>query len=371
MHIGLDGIPLAQPRTGIGTYTFELARALAATAPQDEYELISTLPFEESVSAVTRPANLKLVRSRPQANRLWWTLGLPSYLRRNALDLFHGTNYEVPVRSHCPTIVTIHDLSLLLHKETREARAVARGRLLMPVMVRKSRVIITPSELVKNEVCDYLKIKSEKVFAIPLAPRSTFTPMPSCETLETRRRLRVEDEFLLFVGTIEPRKNLLTLVRALEELVLTSDLRPHLVVAGRRGWKSEGILSLLKRSPARNFVHLVGFLSDEDLRALYSCCRVFVYPSIYEGFGLPPLEAMACGAPVIASRVPSVREDVARIVSAADFRELAQVIARLLTDRQARQSLSVRGREYARSFSWERTAALTHQVYAQAVQGDA
>jgi len=368
MRIGLDGIPLSQPRTGIGTYTFELARALAATAPQDEYELIAALPFDQSVSAVTRPANLKLIELRPQANRLWWTLGLPSYLRRNALHLFHGTNYEVPVRGHFPAVVTIHDLSLLLHKKTRGTRAVARGRLLIPVMVRKSRLIITPSEPVKNEVCDYFKIKSEKVFAIPLAPRSIFTPMPSCETLETRRRLRVEDEFLLFVGTIEPRKNLLIVVRALEELLLTSDLRPHLVVAGNRGWKSEETLSLLERSPARNFVHLVGFLSDEDLRALYSCCRVFVYPSIYEGFGLPPLEAMACGAPVIASRVPSVREDVARIVSAADFRELARLLAQLLTDEQARQFLSVSGYEYARSFSWERTAALTHQVYAQALQ---
>src|SRR5689334_19084047 len=100
MRIGLDGIPLSQPRTGIGTYTFELARALAATAPQDEYELIAALPFDQSVSSDTRPANLKLIELRPQANRLWWTLGLPSYLRRNALHLFHGTNYEVPVRGH-------------------------------------------------------------------------------------------------------------------------------------------------------------------------------------------------------------------------------------------------------------------------------
>src|SRR5262249_4404973 len=152
------------------------------------------------------------------------------------------------------------------------------------------------------EVCEYFNIQSEKVSAIPLAPRSSFTP--SAETDETRRRLGIEDEFLLFVGTIEPRKNLLVLVQALEEVLRATDLRPQLVVGGKIGWKSEELMSQLEHSPAWDRMKLVGFVSDEDLRALYSSCHAFIYPSIYEGFGLPPLEAMACGAPVIASRVP-------------------------------------------------------------------
>src|SRR5215207_1243691 len=125
MRIGLDGMPLAQSRTGVGTYTFELARALAAAAPQDEFELISPLRFEQSVLADTRPPNLDLIYSQPNLiQRRWWTVGLPSYLRRNPVELFHGTNYEVPLREHCPTVVTIHDLSWLLHSNTHEARAV-------------------------------------------------------------------------------------------------------------------------------------------------------------------------------------------------------------------------------------------------------
>jgi glycosyltransferase involved in cell wall biosynthesis len=115
-------------------------------------------------------------------------------------------------------------------------------------------------------------------------------------------------------------------------------------------------------------IKLVGFVTDEDLRALYSSCRAFIYPSIYEGFGLPPLEAMACGAPVIASRVPSIKESVARIVSATDFRDLGRIIVELLTDRQARQSLSERGLKHALEFSWQRTAAMTREVYAQALK---
>ena len=361
-------MPLAQPRTGVGTYTFELARALAAATPQDEFELISPLPFEETVSADGNPPNLDLIYSRPNLfQRRRWTIGLPSYIRSHPFALFHGTNYEVPLRAQCPTVVTIHDLSLLLHSSTHEARAVRRARLLLPLMARKATLIITPSELVRNEVCQQLKIQSEKVFAIPLAPRSSFTPMPLAQTAETRRRLGVDEEFLLFVGTIEPRKNLMTLIEAFEEVLRTSDLRPQLIVAGRVGWKSDELLSHLKSSAAQERIKLVGFVSDEDLRALYSSCRAFIYPSIYEGFGLPPLEAMACGAPVIASQVPSIKKSVARIVPATDSSDLGRSIVELLTNRQARQSLSERGLKHAQEFSWQRTAALTREVYAEAL----
>jgi glycosyltransferase involved in cell wall biosynthesis len=361
-------MPLAQPRTGVGTYTFELARALAPAAPQDEFALISPLPFEETLPAEERPANLELIYSRPNLfQRRWWTVGLPAYLRRSPLALFHGTNYEVPLRAQCPTVVTIHDLSLLLHSSTHEARAVRRARLLMPLMARKASLIITPSEPIKNEVCEHLKVRPEKVFATPLAPRSSFKQIPFAETGETRKRLGIEDEFLLFVGTIEPRKNLLTLIRALEELWRTTDLRPQLVVVGKTGWKSDALPSQLEQSPARERIKLLGFVSDEDLRALYSSCRAFIYPSIYEGFGLPPLEAMACGAPVIASEVPSINKSVARVFSATDHRELARIIVELLTAPEARQLLSERGLAHVRDFSWQRTAALTREVYARAL----
>lgn len=357
-------MPLAQPRTGVGVYTFELARALAATAPQDEFELISPLPFEPSLDTDHKPANLAFVYSKPNViQRRWWTLGLPSYMRRRSFDLFHGTNYEVPLRQHCPTVVTIHDLSLLLHSNTHEARAARRARLRLPLMARKATLVITPSEAVRSEVIEHLKISPEHVFAIPLAPRSLFRPLPLPETIETRQRLGVEDEFLLFVGTIEPRKNLLTLLRAFEEVVDATGFAPQLVVAGRVGWKEKELLRELESSPVRERIHLIGFVSDEDLRALYSSCGAFVYPSLYEGFGLPPLEAMACGAPVIASRVPSVTAKSARLVSAYDIRDLALAMVEMLTDDDARQSFAEAGLKHAAKFSWERTAKLTRDVY--------
>lgn len=368
MRIGIDGMSLAQPRTGVGTYTFELARALAAATPDDQFELVSPLPFEPSVLAGIQPANLRCIYTKPNVlQRRWWTIGLPSYMRSHPFELFHGTNYEVPLRAQCPTVVTIHDLSLLLHSSTHEARAVRRARLLMPLMARRAKLIITPSELIKNEVCEHLRIPSRKVFATPLAPRAHFQPMSLAQTVEARKRLNVADEFLLFVGTIEPRKNLSVLVNALEEVWRTTSLRPQLVVAGKVGWKADDLLAQLQGSSDADRVRLIGFVSDNDLRALYSSCRAFIYPSVYEGFGLPPLEAMACGAPVIASRVPSIKESVARVISATDFRELARTIVELLTDEQARQALSISGRAHAQEFSWQRTAALTREVYAEAL----
>ena len=370
MRIGIDGMALAQPKTGVGTYTFELARALAsAGAPQDQFQLISPLPFAPPVLAETPPANLQLIYSKPNVlQRRWWTIGLPSYLRSHPLDLFHGTNYEAPLRGSCPAVITIHDLSLLLHSNTHQARAVRRARLLLPLMARQAKAIITPSEPIKSEVCEHLKISTEKVFATPLAPRSVFQPMSPADTVETRQRLGLADEFLLFVGTIEPRKNLSTLLRAFEEVLRTTDLKPQLVVAGQVGWKSDELLSQLERSPAREHIKPIGFVSDEDLRALYSSCSAFVYPSIYEGFGLPPLEAMACGAPVVASRVPSINESVARVTSATDFRDLARIVVELLSDQQLRRSLSERGLKHVRNFSWARTAALTREVYTQVLR---
>ena len=371
MRIGLDGLPLTQLKTGVGTYTVELARALAAQAPDDEFQLVSPRRFDDAASGdgMAWPPNLSLVYSKPNLlARRWWSLGLPPYLRRSSISLFHGTNFEVPLRGNCPTVVTIHDLSLLLHSSTHEARAVVRGRLRLPRMAHTATLVITDSEQVRREVCEHLRVPPEKVIAIPLAPRPEFSPLAREATAQVRKRLGIEDEFLLFAGTIEPRKNLVTVLKAFEEVLRTTALRPQLVIAGKSGWKQNDVLQSLEKSVFGERVKLVGYVSDADLCALYSSCRAFVYPSIYEGFGLPPLEAMACGAPVIGSAVPSVTESTARVISPADVGGLASNIVELLSDAQAREGLSAAGRKHAAKFSWEHTAALTREVYDEALK---
>jgi glycosyltransferase involved in cell wall biosynthesis len=368
MRVALDGIPLNKPRTGVGHYTFELARHLAVSVPTDQFELVSPFEFDSRLDDEALPANLKLIHT-PAAGwqRRWFAAGLPLHLRRSAADLFHGTNYEVPLWRTCPTVLTIHDLSLFLYPATHEDRLVRRGRRRLPIMARRANSIVTPSQAVKEEVCQYLKTNPAKVVVIPEAPRSIFSPASEREAHDVARRFQIEDKFILFVGTIEPRKNLITLLEAFEEVLRKTSLRPQLVIAGNEGWLTDDFFYRVRKSAVADRLVFTGYLMDKDLRALYSSCRVFVYPSLYEGFGLPPLEAMACGAPVITSKIPSLMETVgpnaARAVSPQDVQGLARAIVDLLENEDERKYLSRAGSERAKQFSWEKAARSTLDLY--------
>ncbi|HEY0319371.1 MAG TPA: glycosyltransferase family 1 protein [Pyrinomonadaceae bacterium] len=372
MRIGLDGIPLANLKTGIGHYTFELARSLALIAPQDDFELISPFPFLTELSQQTLPENLRLERARASLlGKRWWAVGLPLHVKRAAYALFHGTNYDIPLWNRCPAVVTIHDLSVLIHPHMHERRIVRRARRRLPIMARAATMIITATEHGKREVCEHLGVEPDRVAVTPYAPRRNFRPVPPAQAAEVRKRLKVEDEFLLFVGTIEPRKNLLTLVRAYEEILRASPFRPQLVIAGREGWLMDDLFAYIKGAGLQDRLRFTGYISDEDLSALYSSCRAFIYPSLYEGFGLPPLEAMACGAPVITSRIHSISEVVGRaahLVEPTDARAMAQSIIRLLGDDAEREKLRTAARERAAEFTWEKTAEQTLEIYRQALK---
>jgi alpha-1,3-rhamnosyl/mannosyltransferase len=375
MLIGLDAIPLTEPRAGVGHYTYELARALAHASPGDEFELVypSSYPPVDLEGREPLPPNLKEARVRVGAlGRRWWSAGLPRYAARRGLRLFHGTNYEVPLWGGAVRVLTVHDLSLLSHPETHERRRVWRARRRLPLMALAADAVVTPTEAVRREVCSRLRVSPSKVFAVHEAARECFKPMSKNEAAEALRGLGVDGEFLLAVGTIEPRKNLLTLVRAFEEVLRErpeSGLR--LVVAGGRGWLSGPLFESIEKSHARGRVVLAGYVTDEQLRALYSTCAAFVYPSLYEGFGLPPLEAMSCGAPVVAGWTPAVAEvsgGAARLFDPRDHAQLASAILELLDDHTARRALSEAGLRRAADFSWQRTARATLDVYAEALK---
>lgn len=376
MLIGIDGIPLRDIKTGVGHYTFELAKSLALASPTDQLEIISPFSFfqlnQSEHGREKLPPNLRFTHVEVNLlERNWWTVGLPRYIKRRSLTLFHGTNFDIPLWKRCPTILTVHDLSVYLYPETHEARHVRRSRRRLPLMARIATKIITHSESVRHEVVEHLHVAREKVVPIPAAARSIFRPLPPEQTVETRKRLGVEDEFLLFVGTIEPRKNLLILLSAYRELLRATESCPQLVIVGKKGWLTDELFTRLRELEIEERVNLTGYLSDDDLCALYSSCRIFIYPSIYEGFGLPPLEAMACGAPVITTSIPSimeVAEGAACLVAPASVDDLAQSIISLLRDEKERQRLSSNGLKRAREFSWDRTAQLMLGVYREACE---
>lgn len=375
MLIGLDAIPLTEPLAGVGHYTLELACALATAAPLDEFKLAypSSFPPLDTVKKEELPSNLKTERVHVGAlGRRWWSVGAPLYARRRGVSVFHGTNYDVPLWGSAVKVLTMHDLSLLLHPEMHEPRRVKRARRRLPLMSRAADAVITPTESVRREVCERLCVEPSRVFAVPEAARSVFRPADFASTEDTRRRLGAGDEFVLAVGTIEPRKNLMALVSVFEEITRARpQSRLRLVIAGGRGWLSGPLFDAVERSPARRRIVLTGYLVDEDLRGLYSSCRAFVYPSEYEGFGLPPLEAMSCGAPVVVGRASALAEvagGAALLVEPHDHSEVARVVLELIEDEGARRRLSEAGRRRASEFSWPRTARMTLEVYAEAMK---
>jgi alpha-1,3-rhamnosyl/mannosyltransferase len=368
MRIGLDGQPLIKPRTGVGHYTFELARALAALRPEDSFELIAPAAFPASISHETETIpNLRMVGVEPNVlMRRWWSIGLSRYLRRARLDLFHGTNYQLPLMNARGKVVTVHDLSIFTHPETHDARVARRARRRLPMFLRAASHIITPTQAIKDELAARFNLDPARITVTHEAPRRSFFPVNREDTADVRQRLGIENEFILCVGTIEPRKNLQTLVRAFERISHQIDRRLQLVITGGEGWLTNDFDRLLRESHFRQRILLTGYLDDEELRSLYSSCRVFVYPSLYEGFGLPPLEAMACGAPVIASRIRAHEEtlkDNARLIEPMDDSALAKAIVDILEDEKARESLVKAGLAHVAKFSWRKTAEMTWEVY--------
>lgn len=348
MNIALDGMPLSSPLTGVGHYTAELARNLAIVAPSDSFTLIS-------------PQGLLKGK--------WWSLGLPLYLLRNRFDLFHGTNYEIPFRSRRPTVLTIHDLSSMLLPGVHREELIWRSSWRLPYMASLASRVITPSNSVKKELCDTVKIHPDKVVVTPEAPRPVFQRKKDPELLW---RLGIEGDFILFVGTIEPRKNLRRLVEAFDQMLRNTSLSPRLVIAGGKGWMMDDFFSFIEEKGLTDRVCLTGYLQDDELCTLYSTCTAFIYPSLYEGFGLPPLEAMACGAPVITSRTAALMETVgnaARLVDPKNVDDIAHAMTEMLSDQKAREHYAELGSVHVKQFSWEQTALKTLEVYHELLNG--
>jgi glycosyltransferase involved in cell wall biosynthesis len=370
MRVALDAIPLVAAKTGVGHYTDALAESLARVHHDHQYDLLS--PFDFSYDCCNgRPANLNKrffpVRS---VFRKWWLFGLPAMLQISPVDVFHGTNYCIPVIAPCPTVVTFHDMSLLAQSVTHETANVRRGKRRMPLMARRASMIIAPSEWTKQEIVKYLGLRPEKIRVIPEAARDKMKPVPISECQSVIEKHQIKPPYLLYVGTIEPRKNLLTLIRAYQELLVTTSHHPQLVLCGGRGWLDDEVFKLVDELKLQDQIRFTGYVEDGDLPALYSAAEIFIYPSVYEGFGLPPLEAMACGAPVISSNGSSLPEVVGQaglIHDPSDQRALTQYMVKLLDSSATREHFKQAGLKQAAHFSWDRAARETQAVYDEVV----
>ena len=357
MRIAFDGTVLHGRKSGVGYYCEELLKALLAFDKEDHFAVFShqqlalnlpscngNLKFEDSVQFPIRAFYLHLM--------------LPRILDAIGPDICHYTNFLAPVSEERPYVVTIHDMGVEVLRHAHPLTKREYTKRLIPRIARRARLIITNSEFSKWEIVRHLGIPEDRIRVTPLAASGEFEPVgaqPVCP-------------YFLYVGNLEPRKNLERLIEAFARMPAKEH---QLVIAGNR-WYHGGAPEQKARSLGLNGrVQFLGYVPREDLPALYSGATALVYPSLLEGFGLPIVEAMACGAPVITSNNSSMREvagEAAVLVDPCDVREMTEAMTRLAEDQSLRQELSARGLKRAGEFSWRKTAELTVQAYREALE---
>lgn len=370
LHIAIDAHSVGANLAGNETYAVNLVEALAEIDQTNLYTLYVT-----KQSAVDRFANrwpnFQVKRTLPHTPLVRIPLTLPAELRRHPVDVLH-VQYTAPPLAPCPVVATIHDLAFEHLPETFNRRSWMQLRLTVRHTARHAAQIITVSEYSRQDIIKTYGIEPERVTVTSEASPRHFAPITNEDDLtRAREKYGIERDYILSVGSIQPRKNLVRLIEAYTYLWNSRPKfkLPQLVLVGKRGWLDSEIFRLANESSAQSSIRFTGYVAEKDLPALYSGACCFVYPSYFEGFGLPVLEAMQCGAPVIAGNrtsLPEVIGDAGVLVDPLDYQELANAMLHLISDDTAREKLRKRGLERAKEFNWLTTARLTLQVYEQA-----
>jgi len=370
VHIAIDAHSVGAQLAGNESYAVNLIEALAEIDQTNLYTLYVTRPAAIDRFA-NRWSNFKVRQTLPHTPLVRIPLTLSAELRRHPVDVLH-VQFTAPPFAPCPVVTTIHDLSFEHLPETFKRRSRAQLRLTVRRTARKAALILTLSEFSRRDIIETYAVDPERVIVTPAAAPTHFKPVASETELEKiRERYGIGANYLLSLGSIQPRKNLTRLIEAFQQLRKSrpDDELPQLVIAGKRGWLDDEVFRAAQRDGLNESVKFIGYVPEEDLPALYSSAMCFVYPSYFEGFGLPVLEAMQCGAPVIAGNqtsLPEVAGDAALLFDPFDTRALGEAIARVLDHPDYPADLRARGLKRAAEFSWIATARLTLKAYESA-----
>ncbi|HSN76654.1 MAG TPA: glycosyltransferase family 1 protein [Anaerolineae bacterium] len=417
MHIAIDAHMVGERETGNETYTLNLARALLrltgrdpkgfswdALGPQNatqelpatrrtqqrrfgsspRFFLLATHPdrLHAALPELRASLNAQVVGLRPANALLRIPFGLPWAALRGSFDLLHVT-YNAPPLSPCPTVVTIHDISFEHYPQFFSLRDLLILKTLTPLSARRAAHILTVSQHAKQEIIDRYGLPPDKITVTYEAASEQFQPVTDPAVLQAVRvKYGIGDgPFVLALGNLQPRKNIARLVKAFAQVAATRQSpsypvtqlpsHPSLVIAGKAQWRESEVFQAVQQAGLEGRVVFPGYVDDADLPALYSAATVFVYPSLYEGFGLPPLEAMACGTPVISSNAASLPEvvgDAALLIDPTDTAALARALHDVLTQPALQADLRARGLRRAAMFSWERCATETLEAYQAALR---
>ena len=366
MRIGIDTHAAEEDGTGNGRYVRGLVRALSTLDGDEEYVLYAIDPRHPFYATLAPGTRLVVRRVWPPPAVLRIPLALALASVRDRLDVLH-VQYVGPPWHRGARVVTLHDLAFLHVRESFPRGQRWRLRWLVPANARRAAAVIAGSDFSRRDIRATYGISDDRIAVIPDAPDPRFRPVRDGAALEAlRRRLGIRERYVLSVGRLNARKNLVGLVRAFERIRPRLEGPVQLVIAGRRDFGTDQLDRTIATSDCRADVVRVGYVRDDDLPALYSGAAVFAFPSLVEGFGLPPLEAMACGTPVVCSSAASLPEVVggaAILVPPGSVEELADALWGVLAEPALRASLAARGLEQAARFSWEATARQTLEVY--------
>jgi glycosyltransferase involved in cell wall biosynthesis len=379
LKIAIDYTSAINQNAGIGRFVRSLVGSIVERDTTDAFLLLHAAPNPGRAALYPGGSNVhhrELRITERWMNILWHRLQvpLPADWLTGPVDVFHSPDFVLPPVRAARSILTVHDLAFLLYPECADARLRAYLERTVPRSVQRADYVVADSENTRNDVICLLGVPPERVTVVPGGVDPSFKPVTDEATKSAfKQRIGLDDEtpYILFVGVIEPRKNLVGLIEAFD--ILKGRSLPHkLVVVGRRGWLSDSTMARADRSPYRNDIIFPGFIPDGDLNTLYSAAESFAFPSHYEGFGLPVLEAMACGTPVVASRASSLPEvvgDAGMQVDPDDSERLASALELLALNPEMRADFSVRGLARAATFTWDAAADVMLDVYRKVASG--
>ena len=379
MHIGIDAHAIGAQQGGNETYIRNLIRALAALDADNRYTIYlanAQAAAEWQNGFVVQHPNFSVRLLPPPTPLVRVPVFLTYELRRRPVDVLH-VQYTAPPFCPAPVVATIHDLAFEHLPETFTRRGSLQLKLTVRRTARRAARIATVSEYSRQDLLRTYRLAPEKVVTTYNGIEPHFTTQTSAadEAAQVRQRFGIAREFLLAVGSLQPRKNLERLIRTYARLRREQPgFAPQLVIVGRKLWLAESIFAEVSRQPWASDVILTGYVGDDDLPALYRTASAFVYPSLFEGFGLPPLEAMACGTPVITSNIsslPEVAGSAALLIDPLNEQELAAALQRILNDQPLRARLRAEGVRQAAKFTWRDAAEKTLQLYRESYEARA
>lgn len=374
MRIGIDYTAAVRQRAGIGRYARSLIRALARRDHENDYVLLSA---GKEPDAEPWPANFSL-RALPVTDRhlsiLWQKLRLPLPVEwlTGRLDLFHSPDFVLPPVRKARTVLTIHDLSFLRHPECSSPALLEYLMSAVPRSVARADLILADSQSTQHDLIELMGMDPARIRVVYPAVDDTFARSNQAGVAAVRARHDIGGPYILSLGTLQPRKNYVRLIEAFRILKDTSDIPHRLVIGGGPGWLYEPIYETIETLGLQDEVRMLGYVDEGDLPALYTGADVFCFPTLYEGFGIPVLEAMACGTPVVASNTSSLPEaagDAALLMSPTDTEAMAEALGRAITDTDLREHLIQSGLVQCQRFSWSDSARDLHMAYMDLLHG--